>query len=300
MVASLYVLPHRKPSGNVEVCGLHPIRAGVRIRGQQARCAEARSILLMKYLVAILAWLMPVVAWLSNSGLFGPTNRVISDAYPTLIVAAGYAFSIWGPIFVLDLIYGTWQWLDRTHDARLQHARPWTALAFAMTSLWMVVFALEWFWLALVVIWVSLGALLVAAWHVSHTTRHARARWWQWVPLSLHAGWVSLAVFLNVAQVVVAFRLLLVTHMLPWTLVLFAAAAMLVFWTISRLRGNPWYVLAVIWGLLGVYVKQHGSALAGADDAAWTALALAVATLLWSLWCRPFRQQSLDGDRAGG
>jgi len=238
----------------------------------------------VKYLVALLAWAMPMVAWLSNSGLLGPTNGAISDRFPTLIVAAGYAFAIWGPIFALDVIYGIRQCLEQRTDATLRRIRPWTAAGFALTSLWMVVFSLQWFWLALCIIWGSLVCLLIAAWQVSRTARHPRGRWWQWVPLSLHAGWVSLAVFLNVAQVIVAFHLLSVTHMLPWTLVLFALAAVLVLTAIAGMSGNPWYTAAVAWGLLGVYAKQRLSDLAGAGTAAWVALVLAVAVAAMSLW----------------
>lgn len=230
----------------------------------------------MKYLVALLAWAMPVVAWLSNTGVFGPTNGAISDRYPTLIVAAGYAFAIWGPIFVLDVIYGTRQCFERQAIPSLRRIRPLTAAGFALTSLWMIVFSLQWFWLALAIIWASLACLLGAAWQVSRTARHDRGPWWQWLPLSLHAGWLSLAVFLNVAQVIVAFGLLPTGNMLPWTLVLFALCAALVLTAIARMSGNPWYALAALWGLVGVYVKQHDSSLAGAHAAAWVALALAV------------------------
>jgi hypothetical protein len=105
------------------------------------------------------------------------------------------------------------------------------------------------------------------------------------VPLSLHAGWVSLAVFLNTAQVIVAFHLFSTTRMLPWTLVLFALAAILVLASIARMRGNPWYTLAATWGLVGVYARQHGSGLAGAQVAGWVALGLAAAVVLTSAWC---------------
>lgn len=244
----------------------------------------------MKYLVALFAWAMPVIAWLSNTGTFGPTNGAISDRYPTLIVAAGYAFAIWGPIFLLDVVYGTWQCLSGATDPRLRHVRPLTAVGFALTAAWMIVFSFQWFWLALLIIWASLACLLAAAWRVSRTARHARGPWWQWVPLSLHAGWVSLAAFLNLAQVIVAFRLLPVANMLPWTLVLFALAAVLVLTAVARMLGNPWYALAALWGLVGVYVKQRGSALAGADTAAVVALVLAAAVVLLSLWSMPRRR----------
>lgn len=238
----------------------------------------------MKYLVAVLAWLMPIVAWLSNTGVFGPTNGAISDRYPTLIVAAGYAFSIWGVIFLLDVIYGTWQLSERGTDARARTIGPWTGAAFALTSAWMIVFSLQLFWLALAIIWASLACLLYVAWRLSNNVRFAPAPWWQWVPLSLHAGWVSLAAFLNVAQVIVAFKLLPVTHMLPWTLVLFVLVAALLLVALACMRGNPWYALAAVWGLVGVYVKQHDWSLPGAQTAARVALGLAVIVAVFSFW----------------
>lgn len=237
----------------------------------------------MRFLVLALALAMPLVGWLSNTGLLGPTNGEISDRYPTLIVAAGYAFAIWGPIFLLDAVFGIAQVRVREPGTRLLRIRVLTAAGFALTSLWMVVFTLQWFWLALAIIWGSLGCMLAAAWLASHTRGHRRGPWWQWLPLSLHAGWVSLAAFLNVAQVVVAFRLLSVERMLPWTLVLFALAGVLLLAVVVKLRGNPWYALAAVWGLLGVHAKQQASALPGADMAASVALAMAVLVALAAL-----------------
>lgn len=251
----------------------------------------------MKYLVALFAWSMPVVAWLSNTGVFGPTNGEISNRYPTLIVAAGYAFSIWGVIFLLDLIYGTWQLADRVVDARARVLRPYTAAAFALTSAWMIVFSLHLFWLALAIIWLSLACLWYAAWCFSNSLRFAPARRWEWVPLSLHAGWVSLAAFLNVAQVIVAFRLLPTTNMLPWTLVLFALTALLLLASIAVMRGNPWYALAAVWGLVGVYVKQRHAQLAGAGTASLVAIALAVLVVLWTAWFQ-FRHVAAERRRS--
>ena len=118
----------------------------------------------MRYLVLALALAMPLVGWLSNSGWLGPTNGEISNRYPTLIVAAGYAFAIWGPIFLLDGVFGIAQAGVRAPDARLRRIRVLTAIGFALTSLWMVVFTLQWFWLALAIIWGSLWCLLGAAW----------------------------------------------------------------------------------------------------------------------------------------
>ena len=38
----------------------------------------------------------------SGLGVFGPTNAVVSNSYPTSITPAGFAFAIWGVIFLLE------------------------------------------------------------------------------------------------------------------------------------------------------------------------------------------------------
>lgn len=248
----------------------------------------------MKYLVALLAWTMPAVAWLSNTGTFGPTNGAISDQYPTLIVAAGYAFSIWGLIFLLDVVYGMRQLFNSPGQEASHRIRPFSAAAFALNSLWMIVFSLQWFWLALAFIWASLACLLYAAWQVSNTKDHRRSAWWLLIPLSLHAGWVSLASFLDIAQVIVAHNLLSTTDMLPWTLVLFLLTAVLLLWVLWQLMGNIWYGLAAVWGLVGVYIKQSHTQLSGAHTAAMVALALAVLVALLSIWLTRRNGKILD------
>lgn len=84
----------------------------------------------MRILVLIAAVAMPVIAALSNRGFFGPDNATLSDRYPTLLVAAGYAFSIWGLIFVLDVGWALWQaTLRRRQDRGLDAVRRPAALA---------------------------------------------------------------------------------------------------------------------------------------------------------------------------
>ncbi|WP_431258124.1 hypothetical protein ACQ86G_26810 [Roseateles chitinivorans] len=51
---------------------------------------------MLQILVILSALAMPLVAWASQRGVFGPDNGAISDRFPTLLVADGYAFSIWG------------------------------------------------------------------------------------------------------------------------------------------------------------------------------------------------------------
>jgi hypothetical protein len=114
-------------------------------------------------------------------------------------------------------------------------------------------------------------------------------RWAALLPLSLHAGWLALAAFLNLAQVIVAYRLLSTTEMLAWSLVLLAGAILLLLAWNGRMRGNLPFAFAGVWGLAGVYVNQSGSDLAGAGTGAVVAAAAAVVLGAQALWLRARR-----------
>lgn len=227
----------------------------------------------MRFWVLLSALSMPAVAWLTQRGVFGPETGELSDHYPTLLAAAGYAFSIWGLIFLLDAVFGVWTLMKhRETSARL---RPAAALGFALSAAWMPIFSLQLFWLALIVIWASLACLAYCAVSLSRGSLGRGERWLAWAPLSLHAGWLSLAVFLNTAQVIVAYRLLSTQAMLPWSMVLFVGAAALLLALNARMNGNVPYTAAALWGLIAVYVEQARAALPGSQVTGWTAVAIA-------------------------
>jgi hypothetical protein len=253
----------------------------------------------MRLLVLLCSLLMPLVAWFSQQGAFGPSNAAVSDRYPTLVVAAGYAFAIWGLIFLLDIAYGIWQTsASRRADVALSRIAPFTAAGFALTAAWMPLFSTGLFWLCLLVIFAALGCLLHAMLALSRS--RPSASMWAYGPLSLHAGWLALAAFLNLAQVIVAYRLLPVQQMLGWSLALFALAAGLLLVLNARMRGNVVFVAAATWALVGVYVKQSQWQLPGAGVAAWVALAIALALVLQLMWLRLRARRAVDGVAVSG
>ncbi len=252
---------------------------------------------MLPILLTLSALAMPVIAWFSQQGTFGPDNKTLSDQYPTLIVADGYAFSIWGVIFLLDLLMALWTLRGREPAnpalAAIRHrCLLLTTVGFALTASWMVVFAQQWFWVALGIMWGALACLLWALMLVAHARPQGAAAWLTLLPLGLHAGWLSMAAFLNTAQVIVAKQLLPTVDQLPWTLVLWALAALLLLVAIVRLHQpmTGWqalgYVFSAVWGLVGVYVKQSRGELPGASTSAWIALVLAVVLVTQTVWLR--------------
>jgi hypothetical protein len=242
----------------------------------------------MRIAVLLLSLAMPTVAWFSQQGAFGPTNGALSDRYPTLVVAAGYAFAIWGLIFLLDVAFGAWQFSSsRRNEGALATVRLPAAIGFGLTALWMPVFSRQVFWLALLIIWTALACLAVCAVRLSRDPRpESGQRWWAWLPLSLHAGWLTLAAILNTAQVIVAYRLLATDDMLGWSVVLFVTAAVLLLALNQRMHGNLAYTAAAVWALVAVQVKQSANGLPGGTTAAWIAVVLAVLVVAQTIWLR--------------
>lgn len=232
----------------------------------------------MRLLVLLTALAMPIVAWLSNTGAFGPDQGTISDRYPTLLVAAGYAFSIWSLIFLLDLVYAVWQMTGaRKGDPTLARIAPVAAAGFFLTTIWMPLFGQQLFWACLLVIFGALACLAWCAVELSRDSAPVRGqRPWAWLPLSLHAGWLTLAAFLNLAQVMVAYGLMPVDRQLPWSLGLYAVATLVLLALNQRMHGNLVYAAAALWALVAVYIRQSDHALPGAEISAWMAVLVAI------------------------
>lgn len=242
----------------------------------------------MRIIVLLFALALPLVAWFSSQGAFGPDNGTVSGRYPTLLVAAGYAFAIWGLIFLLDLVYAVWQATGvRRRDSTLSQIAPWAAAGFALTALWMPLFSMGWFWACLVVILLAFVCLARCALILSRDDQPLPRQWLMaWTPLSLHAGWLSVAAFLNIAQVVVAYRLLSTTDMLGWSLALFAVAAIVLLGLNQRMRGNIGYVAAAVWGLIAIHMQQSSWDLRGASIAGGVALGIALVLVVHTVWLR--------------
>ena len=239
----------------------------------------------MRLLVLLSALAMPVVSWFAQRGVFGPDNGEISDRYPTLVVAAGYAFSIWGLIFLLDVVHGVRQmrapWRD---DALLGRIAPATIAGFVLTTAWMPLFSQGMFAICLLVIFGALGCLAWAAIQLSDAGPRGGVHVWSWVALSLHAGWLSLAAFLNLAQSALAFGWTQEQAQLTSSVLLLAAATALLLWLNARMRGNLAYVAAALWGLVAVWQRQSGNPLPGAEVTAMVALGMGVLLVVQSAW----------------
>ncbi|MDN5763423.1 MAG: hypothetical protein L0H41_14055, partial [Microlunatus sp.] len=133
-------------------------------------------------------------------GSFTTANR---GGEPPL-TPAGYTFSVWSLIMVLSLGYAIWAVRHRRrHDSAVidRLAVP-LLVVFAGFSVWLLAAELEPIWSTLVVI-VIMFVALVWALRIALAERGSIARWpaigrfLLWWTLGLYAGWITVAMWLN-------------------------------------------------------------------------------------------------------
>ncbi|GAB2789880.1 hypothetical protein HNQ93_003265 [Hymenobacter luteus] len=218
----------------------------------------------------------------------GQTNAQVSAKYPTVLTPAGYAFSIWGLIFLSLLFYAVWQLLPAQRRNPLPDAvaRP---LVFAnlLTGLWLVVFAYELLVPSAVVMLLILASLAVVYGRARHFVGRQEAPWYSSVPFGLYLGWISVATVVNTT-------LTLGTQWQPGpeesieiAIVLVGITAGLALNVTRRFRELA-YPAAVAWGLAGIWAARRFEA--DTEVLAWMALAaaglVAIAGLGLAWWGR--------------
>lgn len=184
-----------------------------------------------------------------------------ADSDATLRVA-GYAFSIWGVIYLGLLIYAVRQALPQTGESDLIHRLGWpSAAAFMGIGLWIVASAADFELGTIVLIFGSLLVLLVPLLlngrEIRSLGRGERDRWMTAWPLTLLAGWLTIASPVNLLTVATGNgQLPTALPPLGWALVAVLAVVIVALAVTWRLRMMA-YAIPIAWGLLGVFVAEQ-------------------------------------------
>lgn len=187
------------------------------------------------------------------------------------IQPAGYAFAIWGVIYLWLIIGSAYGLLKRAEDAAWQRMRAPLLLSLAIGAAWIPV-ALNAPVTATILIVAMLITALAALFRAPEAdTAFAAA------PIALYAGWLSAASVVASATVFSAY-----TGLSPYAISL---AGLLVVAAIAgaviRATVHPMpYAAAVIWALIGVVVAN---VTAGFDTVGVTALAVIAGLVLVTL-----------------
>ncbi len=206
----------------------------------------------MKYLNAIAYIIVIAFNILANTlPLNGQTQQMISDRYDVLITPAGYAFSIWGLIYLLLFAFVVGG-ISRDRR-RVRRMSPAFLVSCGANVGWLV----AWHWnqpaLALGFMVLLLGSLISAKSTLAADPPNSSLdRWTADIPFEVYLGWISVATIVNAAVVLEYYDWnALGLDPVVWTIAMMGVATLLAV-LVSRVWGSAPFVLVVAWALVGV------------------------------------------------
>jgi translocator protein len=200
--------------------------------------------------VAVLAVVQILV-----SVMAGGSVGAVAESLRTPLLAAGWAFTIWAPIYAGFLVYAGYQLLPAQRGREIHRRTGWWAVASAVLNpLWILTFSGRWILLAELLLVALLVVLAVVFGRLSRepaTDRVERAAFRG--PIALYTGWVSMATVLGTAATGVWAGLPGENALaaIAAVVVLLAAAGIVAWVVLSGTAVVP-YSVAVVWALIGI------------------------------------------------
>jgi hypothetical protein len=191
-----------------------------------------------------------------------------SLAVRTLITPAGWAFSIWGALYLGATVFAVFQALPaQRQDALLHHLRWPAAGAFLGNALWAAytqLYGLS--FVSVLIITLTLTCLIIA-YHALSNATVSKTEWWcAYLPLSALAAWLTVATTVNIAAS-------LRYHGVEGGAAVIVIAGLIAATVLVRGRGNLPYAAVFLWALAAIFA-------AGGRAAGPIAVATGVAAIL--------------------
>lgn len=217
-----------------------------------------------------------IVIWngiAGSRGVNGKTVGELSDEYNNLITPDGYAFSIWGIIFIALLLFCGYQvkkvFLDQREDEFVLYMGYWYSLANVMNGLWLVFWLNEYIGLSVVVMTILLISLLMVVIRLGIFDKEkslGHKAFVQW-PIGIYTGWISIAIIANVASYLTKIDFAFLMSEEYWAISLIVIATLINLYMVLK-RGVISYGLVGIWALVAISVRHNS----GMDSLYYTSL----------------------------
>lgn len=182
------------------------------------------------------------------------------DSTNTFITPAGYAFSIWSLIYFGVIVYAIYQALPAQRENPLLRKIGWaTAFNFLLTCAWLVASQFQYLWVTVAIIFTMLALLVYCL--IQFIRHRATITPLEQIvvvlPISIFAGWITVASVANTAAALVfsGFENVLLADPV-WAGVMVIIAGVIAAFTTYVTRGNRGYALAVIWAIVAIAVAN--------------------------------------------
>lgn len=221
-----------------------------------------------------------IISYLSNSGVFGVhTMASMSAKYDNLFTPAGYAFSIWGIIYLgllgFVIYYGRSLFMAlKKEDDSVELVGWWFVISCLANSAWVLLWIHDYILISIAMMLLLLFSLLkiVINTHMELHNVPLKKFIFLWWPFCFYSGWVSVALIANIAAYLkkIGWDGFGVSETI-WTIIMILVAVTVNLFMIWK-RNMREFALVGVWSLIAIAVANKDADLM----VYWTALAMAL------------------------
>ncbi|HXS57048.1 MAG TPA: hypothetical protein VN726_13045 [Hanamia sp.] len=235
-----------------------------------------------------------IINYLSNTGVFnGSTMKTISDKYHNYFTPAGYAFSIWGLIYIgllAFVVYTSRGLFKKTEDEwPVLEIGWWFVISCVANSLWVITWLynyIGWSVVLMIVLLLSLIKIILNTRMELDDLPFEKIAfvWW---PFCLYSGWISVALIADIAAYLTKIKWNgFGISEVAWTIIMIVVAG-LVNLIMTWNRNMREFALVGVWALVAIAVANRN------DEKAIVYTALIVAIILFiSLSIHAYRNRA--------
>jgi hypothetical protein len=202
--------------------------------------------------------------WSNTGAINGKTVGGLSDQYANYFTPAGYAFAIWGIIFLGLLVLGIsqliWAFKDTKNSDSILQIGPWLSIANIGNGLWL------WFWLHEQT-GISVLIMLLILFSLSKAIINLNMEIWDapasiiafvWWPISAYSGWIAVATIANISSWLAKLNWVAVFSEVQWTVIMISVAAILNLILVYK-RNMREFAIVGVWAILAIAIRHWGS-----------------------------------------
>lgn len=206
------------------------------------------------------------INYLSNTGIFNnETMATISAKFQNLFTPAGYAFSIWGLIYLgllgFVIYFGPFTKNTDAKEKTILNVGCWFVVSCIANSLWIYTWLYEYTFLTIpimVLLFFSLLKIIGNNRNLIESKDFKTAIFFR-LPFYIYSGWISVALIADVAAYLkkIQWSAFGISETI-WTIVMFVFAAIIHLYMVWK-KDMTAFALVAVWALIAIAVANENS-----------------------------------------
>lgn len=233
--------------------------------------------------------------YLSNTGIFnGKTIANVSNQYHNLFTPAGYAFSIWGLIYLLliGFVFYTGRSLfspsKSEADGFVEKIGWWFVVSCLANCVWILTWLYGFIGVSVIVLAVAFISLLMILMEALKYNSGNAQKWFINFPFQIYAGWVSVALIAAIAAWLTKIEWSgLGLSEVTWTIILIVIASIIHLF-MNWKKNAPLFALVAVWALVAIAIANKE-----ASHEVYLAALIAAGIIFISSCIKIFKKNSL-------